>query len=54
MQFMFSTWHSNGGGRFAHYPHQATPKEQLIVAYALWRRSGWAPWPNTARACGLL
>jgi hypothetical protein len=54
LQFMLSTWKSSGGGRYAAYPHQATPHEQLHVAYALWRRAGWNPWPNTARICGLL
>jgi|SRR5215831_15116268 len=54
MQFMHGTWVSNGGRRFAEYPHRATPVQQLIVAYWLWRRAGWRPWPNTARACGLL
>jgi Transglycosylase-like domain len=53
MQFMLSTWRSSGGWRYAFYPHQATPHEQLHVAYMLWRRAGWSPWPNTSRMCGL-
>lgn len=26
---------------------------QLHVAFRAWKVRGWAPWPNTARACGL-
>lgn len=54
MQFDYSTWLSNGGGRFAAYAHLATPVEQLTVTYWTWQRRGWYPWPNTARACGLI
>lgn len=54
MQFLLSTWNANGGRRYASYPHQASPQQQLAVAYTLWRRAGWSPWPNTARMCGLL
>jgi hypothetical protein len=27
---------------------------QVLTAYRGWRVRGWQPWPNTARACGLL
>jgi hypothetical protein len=27
---------------------------QITMAYRGWHRRGWHPWPNTARACGLL
>jgi Transglycosylase-like domain len=54
MQFLHSTWVSNGGRRYAEFPHQATPHQQLRVAFRLWQRAGWYPWPNTARMCGLL
>jgi len=27
---------------------------QLVAAERGWRERGWHPWPNTARACGLL
>jgi hypothetical protein len=27
---------------------------QIVMAYRGWRSRGWHPWPNTARACGLL
>ena len=54
MQFDYTTWLSNGGGRFAEYAHLASPLEQLTVTWWTWQRRGWYPWPNTARACGLL
>lgn len=50
-QFLLSTWQSVGGEG---YPHQASEEEQNYRAWVLWQRSGWAPWPNTARYCGLL
>lgn len=53
LQFLRSTWISSGGLRYASYPHYATPHEQLHVAYTLWQRAGWAPWPVTSRQCGL-
>jgi len=53
MQFDLPTWYANGGGRFARYPHWATPHQQLVVAYTTWRRRGWNPWPNTSVMCGL-
>jgi hypothetical protein len=31
-----------------------TPLEQVAVAERAYRTRGFAPWPNTARACGLL
>jgi hypothetical protein len=30
------------------------PVAQLHAAYRAWRVRGWEPWPNTARACGLI
>jgi hypothetical protein len=54
MQFDLLTWRANGGLRFARYPHHATPREQLLVAYTTWKQRGWRPWPNTARRCGLI
>jgi hypothetical protein len=54
MQFINSTWLASGGGRFASHAYLATPYQQMLVAYWLWKRSGWSPWPTTARACGLL
>ena len=55
MQFTWSTWLRNGGAKYALYPHQATPHEQLHVARATFlREGGWRPWATTARMCGLL
>ena len=31
-----------------------TPAEQMMVAQRAYRTRGYHPWPNTARACGLL
>jgi hypothetical protein len=30
-----------------------TPAEQITVANRAWQTRGFAPWPNTSRACGL-
>ena len=30
-----------------------SPHEQLHVAFRAYLARGWAPWPNTARRCGL-
>jgi hypothetical protein len=50
LQFSLGTW-AGVGGRLR--PDQASPREQLYRAWLLWKLAGWAPWPNTARACGL-
>lgn len=31
-----------------------TPREQMVVAERARKQRGYRPWPNTARACGLL
>lgn len=54
MQIGLHEWHYFGGGRFAPEAYLASPLEQLLVAWRYTRVSGWGPWPNTARACGLL
>lgn len=54
MQFLNSTWLANGGGRYARHAYDATPHQQLDIAYRLWQRASWNPWPTTARICGLL
>ncbi len=46
-QFDYPSWHENGGGVFADYPHQATKAQQDFVAWTYWRKAGWRPW-----ACG--
>jgi 16S rRNA G1207 methylase RsmC len=43
-QFDYGTWHSNGGGQFAQYPHWASPQQQNYIAYLTWQRRGWQPW----------
>jgi hypothetical protein len=46
-----------GADMLRRHHHQAAdrwlPAEQLIVANRAWRLRGYAPWPNTARICGL-
>ena len=43
-QFDYRSWHANGGGQFAEYPHQASKAQQDFVAWTYWKRSGWGPW----------
>jgi hypothetical protein len=48
--------HQYGGWILRHHglPHLWEPATQLLVAYRGWLDRGWYPWPNTARACGLI
>lgn len=50
MQFSLTAWQANGGTGM---PNEASPSEQLQIAYNYWRVAGWAPWPNTSAMCGL-
>lgn len=43
-QFDYSTWISNGGGKFAQYAHRAPKFAQDWIAYRTWRSRGWQPW----------
>ena len=43
-QFDYPSWHDNGGGTFADYPHQATKAQQDYVAWTYWLKAGWRPW----------
>ena len=43
-QFDYPSWHDNGGGMFAEYPHQATKAQQDYIAWTYWRKAGWRPW----------
>lgn len=43
-QFDYPSWHWNGGGQFAEFPHQATKEQQDYVAWTYYQRSGWRPW----------
>jgi hypothetical protein len=61
MQFAKTTWlHLNGPAlpAFAHpgnpaYPFAVPPREQLYMAWLLWRQSGrtWAAWGAVGAAC---
>lgn len=54
MQIGDSEWAHFGGTAYAPRAYQATPAEQLHVAYRYWQVSRWYPWPSTAAMCGLL
>lgn len=43
-QFDYASWHANGGGRFASYPHYASKQQQDYVAWTYWQKAGWGPW----------
>jgi hypothetical protein len=43
-QFDYRSWHANGGGQFASYPHYASKDQQDYVAWTYWKRAGWSPW----------
>ena len=43
-QFDYPSWHANGGGAYAEYPHQAPAWAQDQVAYNYWLKAGWGPW----------
>jgi hypothetical protein len=45
LQFMTSTWISNGGKRFSTRADRALPAQQVVVAYHLWQHSGLRSWP---------
>lgn len=53
LQFGPSEW-TRYGGQYAPTANLATPLEQMWAAEAYWNQSGFYPWPNTARMCGLL
>jgi hypothetical protein len=53
LQFGWNEW-QRFGGRYASSANLATPAEQIAAGIAYWRVAGFNPWPNTARACGLL
>ena len=48
-QFDYPSWHANGGGQFAEYPHQATPAQQDFVAWTYYQKAGWGPWECALR-----
>jgi hypothetical protein len=53
LQFSYSTWHANGGGAYAEYPHEATREEQIAVGERLHAARGFAPWPACRAKLGL-
>ena len=56
LQMDWNFAHSYGGWILRHHgtPDHWRPATQLLVAWRGWKDRGWYPWPNTARACGLL
>lgn len=54
LQFLPSTWLSNGGGQYAPYAWGATREQQIDIAERLRAARGFAPWPACARRLGLL
>jgi resuscitation-promoting factor RpfB len=54
LQFDRSTWSSNGGTRYAAYPHQASREEQIAVAQKVRNsRGGYSAWPACSARLGL-
>jgi Transglycosylase-like domain len=57
MQIDVGTWSAEAPRSFPPEPAAATPREQLVVSYRIWRgngrRFGGNAWPNSSRACGV-
>jgi hypothetical protein len=53
LQFGFPEW-TTYGRSFAARADLASPSEQIAAGITYWSVAGFAPWPNTARMCGLL
>jgi hypothetical protein len=57
MQIDIRTWDHFAYRLFPRDPAAATPHEQLIVAYRIWRangrRFGGGQWPVSSEVCGL-
>ncbi|MGH3776822.1 MAG: transglycosylase family protein [Pseudonocardiaceae bacterium] len=54
LQFDKGTWSSNGGSRYAPYPHQASRDEQIAVAQKVRDgRGGYSAWPACSARLGL-
>lgn len=51
-QIEVGTWYSYGGGRYAHYPYQASMLDQSIVASRIWNHGEGASNWSTAAGCG--
>jgi len=57
MQIDVGTWVSQAPKGFPREPAAASPHEQLVVAYRIWRvngdRFGGGQWPYSSAACGV-
>ncbi|HXD29016.1 MAG TPA: transglycosylase family protein [Arthrobacter sp.] len=53
LQFSQSSWLGAGGGKYAAYPNQASPAEQVAVAEKLRASGGWGHWPACSSKLGL-
>ena len=53
LQFSLSSWQAVGGTKYAAYPHQATPAEQVAAAEKLRASGGWGHWPACSSKLGL-
>jgi hypothetical protein len=40
--------------KYGGWAHLWSPRDQIVVAERARRTRGYYPWPNTARACGLI
>lgn len=53
LQILPSTWDEAGGRAYAPLPHQATKRQQIIIAEKILRWQGWDAWPQCARKLDL-
>lgn len=52
LQFGHQEWRTYGG-QFAAHAYEASPAEQIAAAISYYAVSGFSPWPQTRKACGL-
>lgn len=50
LQFLPSTWWGFGGGEYARYAYQATPRQQIDIAERVLAVQGPQAWPNCFKA----
>jgi hypothetical protein len=57
MQIDVGTWVAHAPRNFPREPAAASPHEQLVVAFRIWRanghRFGGGEWPSSSTACGV-
>ncbi|MET9610064.1 transglycosylase family protein [Streptomyces sp. NPDC006512] len=53
LQFSASTWRAFGGTAYAAYAHQATKKQQILIAEKVLAGQGPGAWPHCGRSAGL-